>query len=464
MRNSSKWGRTLLLFIILAAAGSCNVFNPSPLIENPGDPWYYDRAFIAHNFETKSAYTMYGLHLAENDRCIIYGENSWARQISPYMKQRIQEVAQEYSEKIYPRVTEAFGEPLDIDQNNKLIIILLDIIDGIPPGTDSYIAGYFYATDMGNSTNSNKGEIIYMDISPGFPGTQPFNATIAHELQHLLRYSAEYRQKTRGTPLWLNEGLSTAAEYIYLEEYLDDSIWFYNEDPQGTIAEGNNFFYWESTDLADYSTAYLFFQWLRIQTPPTEDDPKGFRIYKKICEYLDATSPDDNSPGTAAVVRAAKELIDKDLDSWEKLLRAWLTANYLQVADKTAPLGLYGYNNEFEDLAFHPYSGNEKIKWLLPGEGVFSTLPAGGFTPGDSGKHIRYALLREGQAPDYNPELKTYSGNFLLTYNAGDADGEAEAAYVTGIPAPKQKTTTPRTIRIGAPRRIDGTSLLPPWK
>jgi hypothetical protein len=57
----------------------------------------------------------------------------------------------------------------------------------------------------------------------------------------------------------------SAAEYVYGGES-GGRITYFNRDPSGTIARGNNFFYWnddgdtwDNDVLADYATAYLFF-------------------------------------------------------------------------------------------------------------------------------------------------------------------------------------------------------------
>jgi hypothetical protein len=449
----------MLLLGVLALLNSCNLITNN----DDGDDQEsgVTRTFYAANFRTEKYYTINAVLAAENERCIIYRDKAWKQKLDEKI---ILNTAEEYCEKIYPALTGVFGECADIDGNGKLIILLLDIIDGVAISSGSYIAGYFDAYNMGTGAYSNKGEILYMDIKEGMPGSDDFNVTIAHEFQHLLRYSA-YMQTGVPTETWLDEGLSTAAEYVYLGKHLPNTYMYYNLDLKGSIADGNTFFYWEGSDLADYATAYLLFQWLRIQAA-AGDDPHGYNIYRTIC----------NVPysGAQAVVDAAVTLINADLNSWDKLLRAWLTANYMNTPkDADNGLDLYGYKGAFRDLVIHPYSKSGTTKSLLPGEGVYSAIKDNSFSlSGSSGSHIGYGGIGKGQEPIYNPASKKYSGEYLLTYNGNNDSAvskpvfqrPSETGQVTGeIPPAGTPAASSRSAPdTSAPRRIDGTSLLPP--
>ena len=58
---------------------------------------------------------------------------------------------------------------------------------------------------------------------------------------------------------WINEGLSSAAEYVYKGSHITDKINYYNADPNTYIAQGLNFLTWLNY-YENYSTVYLFFQ------------------------------------------------------------------------------------------------------------------------------------------------------------------------------------------------------------
>jgi hypothetical protein len=447
--NRRYWAGALLGLITLLSG--CNLF--SPAVEPEEDP-VYDRMLYAWNYKTKKDYPVYAVRLAENDRCVVYGDRAWTKTIGDAEKLQAQKLADEFTANIYPKITAVFGECADIDGNEKTIILLLDIIDGLAPDSGSYVAGYFDPHNMGAGATSNQAELLYMDIAEGKLGSDSFNATAAHEFQHLLRYSAAKIFKTSAYPAdWLNEGLSTAAEYVYLGKHLDEFVQNYNKDWDQSIAGGNNFFYWEGNDIADYATAYLFFQWLRIQA-------QGYDIYKEICATL------ESGADAQAVAGAAAKLISEDLDSWDKLIRAWLTANYMNAPEDAGNgLSLYGYHGEFPALTIHPYWDGGTTKTLRPGEGVYSFIKDHYFTPtGSIRANIGYGDLRTEQPPVFNPEPKIYTGEYLLTYNGNSTYAlftPKETGQITGLkPPPSAKSVTPRAAS-RAPSRIDGTSLLP---
>ena len=129
-------------------------------------------------------------------------------------------------------------------------------------------------------------------------------------------------------------------------------------------------------------------------------------------------------------------------------------------------LSLYGYHGELPvPLTIHPYySKGETTKNLLPGEGVYSALSPNSFSPvpGPMGSHIRYGGLHKSQGPLFSPAT-AFSGEYLLTYNGNDNNSLStvgEVGQITGN-KPSVSTQTTPSRSVGAPLRIDGTSLLP---
>jgi hypothetical protein len=318
----------------------------------------------------------------------------------------VESLAGEFDTKIFPLVTENFGNFLDVDNNGKVIFLLLDIQD--IPGI-GYTAGYFYTGDMYDPSireYSNMADMLYIDINPGKVSNQSLRYNMAHEFQHLVNFSV---RQSMGSPqdVWINEGLSTAAEYLYGGKHLQDRIDFFN-DPRTSIPYGNNFYYWNDgffygdSGLANYATVYLFFQWLRIHAD------NGQEIYKEIInsEYGDYR----------AVTGAASRRFDPPVtDVWELLLRTWLAANCLNEES-----GLNGYKGELETRVFdippeRPYfiKQDKNPFPLFPGEAVYSTL-AGDNSYANTG-NIRYAGLKNSSPVDTDG---TYSDGWkLLTYN-----------------------------------------------
>jgi hypothetical protein len=371
------------------------------------------RNFWAYNFETEKYYSVDSVQLAEGEKCIVWAERSaWV----PLSTGKA--VATEYDTKIYPKIVGTFGseaimENGDMDKNGKLTLLLLNIQDDSQI-SGAYMAGYFYNSDLLSSNSfeySNEMDMIYVDTYPSKLRSEDSYATIAHELQHFINYAARrFVYKYDPMDTWIDEGLSAAAEYIYLGKQNETRVAQFSKSE--TVQRGNNFFMWgndEASLLDEYSTVYLFFQWLRIQSG-------GNDIYRRIIE-----SPRYDY---RAVVEAISGSFAGALGStdWETTLRSWLAANYIN-----SPDGLYGYRGELPELRV--YALGERTWQLLPGEGVYSI--AGGSPdplPSGGGPNIKYAGLRKAaDSLASPPELPLsldalYPNGRLLTFNSNEAN------------------------------------------
>ncbi len=301
----------------------------------------------------------------------------------------------EFNNSIYPMVETNYGSPSDVDNNGKITILILDIKDGYSAG-GGYVAGYFHPINEYIDRHSNEREMLYMDCSPGNPGDEIFNYTMAHEFQHLVNYNQKvFVQGVGPQDIWINEGLSTSAEDLYLGHRISERIDSYSSSD---ITQGQNFVSWGARGgyLGYYSTAYLFFQWLRIHSGSTA-------IYKKII---------DNPNRDAEAVReeAVASISSLSGTSWEDILRDWYAANLFKTT------GIHGYGG---DAAFNHsvtslggVSGTEYS--LFPGEGIYLSIgtPASIVSSGS----IKYAGLdTAGNTIDTTGD--DYSGNYLLCFN-----------------------------------------------
>ena len=472
-QNNGVWA-IILVAILLA---SCDLFNPNKEIVTGT---VYDASFYAQNMVTEKFYELRATRLVEGEKCVI-----WAEAGSGISKVLAREIADEYDIIIRPRIVNAFGEKdFTVDYNGsqqyfddildyanwytggkdgKLTILLLDIKDGFKnPQTDSYVAGYFFSGDfqrrgdIGHGFFSNQRDMIYIDTYPGLKmKPEQTYATFAHELQHLINYTTmvhinrEYFQDT-----WIDEGLSSQAEYLYLGKNPEDKCEWFSKDIKGTIAKGNNFFVWGNHEeeplsiLDDYSTVYLFFRWLYLQAN-AEQKPLLFR------EIIASDKFDYR-----AVTNAAGK-INPAWKDWGTLLRTWFAANY---APSNAVYGYKGDPYLQRTIKVTPIAGNSIA--LYPGEGVYSIIndPVSLTGEGTSGS-IRYAGLAANGT--ITGTSSPYTGNRLLTFNVNtnnSKDTSAATGQLTGVTPPAAAAGTvpgiSRTAETTGPYVIDARDLL----
>jgi len=388
--------------------------------------------FYAQNMKSNEYYIITADKLYDGDKCEI-----WAEQGSGITVKKAKEIAAEYDRVIRPLIVNAFSEKyftytfngmehsfddmLDYANwlagrdDGKLTILLLDIKDDYDGKTNySYVAGYFFSGNLnkaGKISNyySNGRDMIYVDTYPGLQ-LQPKQsyATFAHELQHLVNFVTGFWLNRSNSDLWINEGFSAIAEYLYMGENPKDKCeWL--SDSRSTIKTGNNFFVWGNhkeenpyANLDDYATVYLFFRWLYLQA----DAALQPHLFRDIAH---------SSYANYNAVTDVAGQIDPDWEDWESLLRAWLTANYYP---KNA---VYGYKGDryLQDIVKVAPIANTTIP-LYPGEGVYSIIKGSYTTP--SATHIRYEAL---------------AGETLLTFNANsDRYANPETGSLTGVVPP----------------------------
>jgi hypothetical protein len=337
---------SIILFVICAS--SCAILG-SDASKKTNDEEFGPGDFWALRVNDSSWYRVHSNLVAEGTSCIVYAEKGSS--IDEAMGTAI---ANEYDTNIHAQMLDAFGAIEDVDGNGKVILLLLDVKDSYSGGSDPYVGGYFQPDQMRDPATyqySNGADMLYIDINPQTPNTPAFYATIAHELQHLINYSQTVARKPSAHSIkdtWINEGLSTAAEYIYAGDP-NDRIkyvnYLYNNLLLGTSKDTvkDTFFVWENT-LADYSTAYLFFQWLRIQAArlnPTVAGSTPYKIYKDIL--------DEPGSNFSAVTNALNAFAPTAPPlTWAELVRAWFASNYYYT--NTGDIVGYGGDATFRGL------------------------------------------------------------------------------------------------------------------
>ena len=257
-------------------------------------------------------------------------------------------IGQEFDNNIYPLMRTNFREESDLDNNNKINILIYDIQDNFKE-TNVFTQGYFNPMDLYDVESSNNGEILYIDTYPtiditdssGNQGVENLYPVIVHEFQHMISFNEnEIKGYAGSLDTWIDEGLSMAAEQLYTNQPRMDRINYYNES--SSITNGHSLLYWDYNDtLPNYSLSYLFIQYLNIQANVGEG------IYKKIIT--------NHNSDYKAIEDVIKKYIDSNMNFGEFMtnFRIALTLNNSS--------GKYGFKNkeEFKKLKKKIYSGNE---------------------------------------------------------------------------------------------------------
>jgi hypothetical protein len=153
-----------------------------------------------------------------------------------------QSIADEFEARIYPTDVANFGQPTDLDQNGKVIILYTRAVNELtPPGANFIYGGFFYSRDLFPRTatarlqacpSSNYSEMFYV-LSADPNGTinghvrdktyvrESTLSTTAHEFQHLINASRRLYVNNANDfeDVWLDEGLAhVAEELVYYAE------------------------------------------------------------------------------------------------------------------------------------------------------------------------------------------------------------------------------------------------------
>ncbi|OCA88888.1 hypothetical protein A8F95_05515 [Bacillus wudalianchiensis] len=300
---------------------------------------------------------------------------------SRFTEEHAKKIGEEFDNRIYPLVTEHFGSESDIDGNGKISLLCFDI--------QGDYAGFFSFIDLipngllpGTET-SNSGEVLYIDTDPLMEKNGQLTdiersfPSIVHELQHLVNanrdlyieenYDEEYNDSFMD--IWLNEGLSVAAEHVYNGPQLD-WIEYYNRSE--SIPAGHSLLNWEyDGDVrSNYSLSYLFLQYLRIQSG------QGTAIYKELIN--------DEDGNYKAVEKMIHKYIDPDM-SFGEFMTAFRAALVLK-----APEVLYGFKGE---EGFDLLSVREDSKGTISlrgGGAILKPIDSEITEPADKGKDVKY--------------------------------------------------------------------------
>jgi hypothetical protein len=205
---------------------------------------------------------------------------------------------------IYQTNVEYFGNPPNVDNDPRIVILILNIRDGYVTGsTSGYTAGYFYSYNQGNASNSNKAEVFYLDANPlnlrSDGGIYSGMSITAHEFQHMIHWNSPPSSQT-----FFNEAFSEIASYLNGYNLRSTSLYSSSTNVYTTS--------WGGT-LTDYARAARYALYLSEQLTPN-----FFR------RYLQSAFRDFDG-----ITNASLSLDLEGNRNFSLLLEDWFIANYL---------------------------------------------------------------------------------------------------------------------------------------
>ena len=136
------------------------------------------------------------------------------------------ELARQFDNPIYRTDVDVFGEPSDLDGNERVLILLSPAVNQLTPkGANGYIAGFFNPCDLVEDVicGGNLTEVFYA-VVPDPAGKfglehkretllRSLPSVLAHELQHMIHFNRRVLlDNNEQEDLWLQEALAHSAE------------------------------------------------------------------------------------------------------------------------------------------------------------------------------------------------------------------------------------------------------------
>lgn len=322
-------------------------------------------------------------------------------------------MAREYDEKIYDNMKNSFGEYEDPEETGLLNILVYDIQDGFGYTTNAYTCGYFSYTDLYPQDElGNDAAMIHIDTYPTIHWKNEYNiqeaySTIVHEFQHLINFSQYLKNPdspesdSSVMATWLNECCSLAAEELVypnsVASYrLED---FEVSSNDNFYASGESLYAW-TDDILNYSMAYVFGQYIRLQTG-------GYTAFKKMLDVFAA----DSAPTEAKAIEASVTgslLENMSLSDIVLSCRIAMLANEVSAYD-----GIYGFcgSEVFDVLPAMTYTSSKTPK-VYGGGTIIIETGDGTFTPSSKASSnlkyvgIDFAENLPTQEPTLEPTLE----------------------------------------------------------
>ncbi|WP_300756725.1 peptidase M30 [uncultured Brachyspira sp.] len=390
-----------LIIILIVSIVSCNKNNSTNPTATSDGLTYPDSNLPKKDFKVlvlnssggfiDNKYNFY--KIAEYDKLIIY-----VKEGSGYKKENVDYIANEFN-KNYSEEVRIYGEHTDVDNNGKIIILLLELNEDY---SGSVITGYFYRNDLLDGLNNN-GEILYMDLLLVNENPQNMVGTIQHEFQHLINFNVNYIQNNKEISTWLNEALSESTSLLFSESAVNSRINEFNKVTYGY---------------------YCFYTWTLPSANVFPNNPNSqnlFANYPSVSVFMNCLYKKNNNPSVFQNIAKYSSLDDyqrvfnnvsfTSAASWDDLLLKWVE-------------GLK--NNDVEGVEFLVQEANSKVS-LYPGAVVAyggSLSSSGNLVTKDLSGGVQIALNKDtyvGDAPtpiEITTPNTAVSAQGLKTYKA----------------------------------------------
>ena len=162
-----------------------------------------------------------------------------------------------YDSRLYEVDVDYFGEPTDVDGNEKVIVLLTPTVNGLtPPGSEGVVVGFFFGLDLFPPNAAGCPECRYSNGSELFYGVVPdpngefsdprsreyvnrvMPGVMVHETVHMIDFRFQVFENVPATleHLWLSEGLAHASE-----ELAGDVVFAEGDEDLANYLYGSNF-------------------------------------------------------------------------------------------------------------------------------------------------------------------------------------------------------------------------------
>lgn len=235
-----------------------------------------ERTFFVPDFRSMQQYTVSAVLQGIGNFCYVFVEEAeWntrvtAETVASMVRAFDVATPANPNQGIYRTLTRFFGLPPDIDENGRVILLLLNIQDA--NHTSQYTAGFFNPADQsrgvlrtpgfrGFPIRSNEADMLYIDTQPLNPNSEVAHNVVAHEFLHLIHWRHDPREAT-----WVDEGCAGYASFLCGYSVLEHVEAFEKTPSISLVAWPER----QADALPHYGAAFLWMLYLHEQYGGTE--------------------------------------------------------------------------------------------------------------------------------------------------------------------------------------------------